>query len=100
MAKDNIIQFPSKMPTFEQKTTKLQNRLDEIEKENVFMRADIDYLTKAIGKNLDEATDILKEFAILNGEQVADMAVEFENEWGDDFEFTPDFEIKDNPEED
>ena len=88
------------MPTFEQKTTKLQNRLDEIEKENVFMRADIDYLTKAIGKNLDEATDILKEFAILNGEQVAEMAVEFENEWGDDFEFTPDFEIKDNPEED
>ena len=56
------------MPSFEQQTTKLQNRLDEIEKENEFMRADIDYLTKAIGKNLDEATDILKEFAILNGE--------------------------------
>ena len=29
--------------------------------------------------------------------QVSNMVVEFENEWGDDFEFTPDFEIKDNP---
>jgi DNA-directed RNA polymerase subunit F len=39
--------------------------------------------------NIDESVEILKKFAIINGENTPIM-----NEWGDDFEFTPDFEIK------
>ena len=49
----------------------------------------------------DELIEIFKQLAIINGEAgVYEPIVEFENEWGDDFEFTPDFNIDDNPEED
>ena len=45
--------------------------------------------------------DILKQFAIMNGENFFSAGekpvMDFENEWGDDFEFTPDFDIPDKP---
>ena len=94
MAKDNVIPFPNMQKR--SKTDKariLQLRLDEIETENGYMEKDIEYLQSALKKNLDEAENILKEFAIINGET---PVMDFVNEWGDDFEFTPDFDIPDN----
>lgn len=92
MAKDNVIPFPNMQKHSRvEKARVLQLRLDEIETENGYMETDIAYLQSALKKNLDEAEDILKEFAIINGENTPVM-----NEWGDDFEFTPDFDIPDN----
>ena len=65
------------------------------------MEDDIAYLKAGIEKNHDEAENILKEFAIINGENFFSAGetpvMDFENEWGDDFEFTPDFDIPDSP---
>jgi len=92
MAKDNVIPFPNMQKHSKvEKARVLQLRLDEIETENSYMETDIAYLQSALKKNLDEAENILKEFAIINGENTPVM-----NEWGDDFEFTPDFDIPDN----
>jgi hypothetical protein len=49
--------------------------------------------------HVDELADILKKLAIMNGEALVLTFVEFENEWGEDFECTPEFNL-DNPEED
>jgi len=94
MAKDNVIPFPNMQKhSRTEKARILQIRLDEIETENSYMEKDIEYLQSALKKNLDEAENILKEFAIINGET---PVMDFVNEWGDDFEFTPDFDIPDN----
>lgn len=94
MAKDNVIPFPNMQKHSRvEKARVLQLRLDEIETENGYMETDIAYLQSALKKNLDEAENILKEFAIINGET---PVMDFVNEWGDDFEFTPDFDIPDN----
>ena len=101
MAKDNIIQFPlnKKPASVEARIRTYQTRIDEIEVENSYMRDDIAYLRGALEKNKQELINILKEVAIINGEIGAhEPVVEFENEWGDDFEFTPDFNL-DNPED-
>ena len=103
MAKDNIIEFPlNRMPSLAARVSGYQRRIDEIEVENQYMIDDMAYLQRGLDKNKDELVSILKELAIINGEAgVHEPMVEFENEWGDDFEFIPDFEIKDdNPEED
>tara|TARA_R110001592_G_scaffold231489_1_gene488636 strand:- start:107 stop:421 length:315 start_codon:yes stop_codon:yes gene_type:complete len=104
MSKDNIIQFPTQKPalTKEQEADIFRHRIDEIEIENQYMKDDIAYLENAVRKNTDELSEILKQLAIMNGIAAGEYepVIEFENEWGDDFEFTPDFEIKDNPEED
>jgi hypothetical protein len=102
MAKDNVIQFPNMQKYSKvEKARILQARLDEIENENVYMEKDIEYLQSALKKNLDEAENILKEFAIINGENFFSAGetpvMDFVNEWGDDFEFTPDFDISDSP---
>ena len=102
MAKDNVIQFPNmKHESTKLKARVLQARLDEIEIENKYMEDDIAYLKAGIEKNHDEAENILKEFAIINGENFFSAGetpvMDFENEWGDDFEFTPDFDIPDSP---
>ena len=64
-------------------------------------RDDIAYLKASLIKNKEEAQNILKEFALINGENFFSAGEEpvigFENEWGDDFEFTPDFDIPDKP---
>ncbi len=102
MAKDNIIQFPNKKKQSEkQKVRMMQARIDEIDVENRYIEEDIAYLKKSLEKNHLEAEEILKQFAIMNGENffsAGDKPVmDFENEWGDDFEFTPDFDIPDVP---
>ena len=97
MAKDNVIPFPNlKAQTNKEKARMLQMRLDEIDIENRYINEDINYLQASLKKNHDEAEAILKIFAMMNGET---PVMDFENEWGDDFEFTPDFDI-DDPEED
>ena len=102
MAKDNIIQFPNKKEqSLKQKVRMMQARIDEIDVENKYIEDDIAYLKESLRKNHQEAENILKEFAIINGENffsAGDKPVmDLENEWGDDFEFTPDFDIPDKP---
>lgn len=102
MAKDNIINFPNKKKQNKvQKARILQMRLEEIEVENRYIEDDIAYLKASLIKNKEEAQNILKEFALINGENFFSAGEEpvigFENEWGDDFEFTPDFDIPDKP---
>lgn len=102
MAKDNIIHFPNKKKQNKvQKARVLQMRLEEIEVENRYIEDDIAYLKASLIKNKEEAQNILKEFALINGENFfsagEEPVVGFENEWGDDFEFTPDFDIPDKP---
>lgn len=89
-----IIQFPSKITPLKVKAEMHRNRIDELEIENQYISDDIDYLTAALKKNREELAEVLKQLAIMNGEAGVHQA-DFENEWGDDFEFTPDFEIKD-----
>ena len=103
MAKDNIIQFPNKKgQSQKQKVRMMQARIDEIDIENRYIEEDIAYLKKSLAKNHEEAEDILKQFAIMNGENFFSAGekpvMDFENEWGDDFEFTPDFDIPDKTE--
>jgi len=96
----NIIKFPTKTISMKARISTYQNRIDEIEVENQYMIGDMAYLQNALAKNKEEIANILKELAIINGEAgVYESQADFENEWGDDFEFTPDFEI-DDPEED
>ena len=102
MAKDNIIQFPNKKEQSQkQKVRMMQARIDEIDIENKYIEDDIAYLKNSLAKNHEEAESILKEFAIMNGENFFSAGekpvMDFENEWGDDFEFTPDFDIPDKP---
>ena len=102
MAKDNIIQFPNKKKQSQkEKVRMMQARIDEIDIENRYIEEDIAYLKKSLAKNHEEAEDILKQFAIMNGENFFSAGekpvMDFENEWGDDFEFTPDFDIPDKP---
>jgi len=102
MAKDNVIQFPNKKEQSQkQKVRMMQARIDEIDIENKYIEDDIAYLKKSLEKNHQEAEDILKSFAIMNGENFFSAGetpvMDFENEWGDDFEFTPDFDIPDKP---
>ena len=100
MAKDNVIKFPTKSISMKARISTYQNRMDEIEIENQYMVDDIAYLGRALKKNKEEMAKILKEMAVINGEAgVYDPQAHFENEWGDYFEFTHDFEI-DDPEED
>lgn len=93
-----IIQFPIKLTPTKVRAEMLRNRIDELEIENQYIDDDISYLTSALKKNREELAETLKKLAIMNGE--AGVHESFENEWGDDFEFTPDFNIDDNPEED
>lgn len=102
MAKDNIIQFPNKKEqSLKQKVKMMQARIDEIDIENKYIEDDIAYLKRSLAKNHEEAENILKEFAIINGENFFSAGekpvMDFENEWGDDFEFTPDFDLPDKP---
>ena len=102
MAKDNIIQFPNKKEQSQkQKVRMMQARIDEIDIENKYIEDDIAYLKNSLAKNHEEAESILKEFAIMNGENFFSAGekpvMDFENEWGDDFEFTPDFDLPDEP---
>ena len=68
MAKDNIIQFPTKhKQTAREKIDILERRVSEIQMENDIMRADIEYLHDAIKTNVGELHEILKELSVLAG---------------------------------
>lgn len=98
MAKDNVIPFPNKKEQNQKEKAKmLQMRLDEIDIENRYIEEDIKYLESSLKKNHGEAESILTQFAIMNGINQDSPVMDFENEWGDDFEFTPDFDIPDKP---
>ena len=94
-----IIKFPNiKDENTQKKGEILQARLEEIEVENKYMHDDIEYLSNALKRNIEEASNILKEFALINGLAKEEGMMEFTNEWGDDFEFTPEFDTPDKVE--
>ena len=68
MAKDNIIQFPTKHKQSSKVMIDIyEKRIAEIEVENDMMRSDIEYRSGAINKNVSELQDILKELSKLAG---------------------------------
>ena len=74
-----IIQFPTNhKPSSKAKLQMLEARVHEIELENDMMRADMDYLSGAINKNVSELQDILKEMSLLAG--LEKPIVEFKGE--------------------
>ena len=99
MAKDNVIPFPNKKAQNQkEKARMLQMRLDEIDIENRYIEEDIKYLESSLKKNHEEAENILTQFAIMNGINQDSPVMDFTNEWGDDCEFTPEFDIPDRDE--
>ena len=63
-----LIKFPIQKELDKQlEYERLQNRLSEIEVENKYISDDMDYLKTALENNKEEASDILKGFAIING---------------------------------
>ena len=79
VAKDNIIQFPTKhKQSTKAKIDMMERRISEIEIENDMMRSDIEYLSGAINKNVSELQDILKDMSILAG--LEKPIVEFKGE--------------------
>ena len=106
MAKDNIIQFPTKhKPSSKARLQMLEARIAEIEIENDMMRSDMDYLSGAINKNVSELQDILKERSLLaclekpivefKGEgNLEDMEIEFNFDQLNDLINNPDDEDK------
>ena len=99
---NNVVKFP-KSPNVEQRIEMKQHRLRELETENGYINADIEHLTKAHASNLKEYGDLVKELAALwklVAPEEQNVEIEFTNEWGDDFEFIPDFDIDFDPKED
>ena len=79
MAKDNIIQFPTKHKISNKaKIDTYERRVAEIEMENDIIRSDIEYLHGAMDKNVSELQDILKELSLLAG--LEKPIVEFKGE--------------------
>ena len=75
MAKDNIIQFPTRhKQTVKEKVDILERRVAEIQMENDIMRSDIEYLHDAIKTNIGELHEILKEISVLAGLEKYDNA--------------------------
>ena len=100
MAKDSgkVIQFPNSMAK-EDRIRMREARLEELEFENAFLHNDKNTIAKKISSNVKEIKELLKELAVLSGFE-DEQEIGFTNEWGDDFEFIPDFDINFNPEED
>ena len=93
MPKDNIIQFPktSIVHSRETKVHILEERVNELEVENEFVRKDIDYLQGALETNIRELQDCLKELSVMHGQNLEDIVIEFKSEFGDfDIDFEPD----------
>tara|TARA_B100000902_G_scaffold314906_1_gene305815 strand:- start:740 stop:1072 length:333 start_codon:yes stop_codon:yes gene_type:complete len=96
MAKDNIIQFPTKhKQSSKTKIDMYERRVAEIEMENDIIRSDIEYLHGAMDKNVSELQDILKELSLLAG--LEKPIVEFKGEGRlEDFEVEFNFSQLDN----
>ena len=99
--KDNVIQFPTNhQPSSKAKIEIMEARVSEIEFENDMMRADMDYLSGAINKNVSELQDILKELSILAGLEKPIMEFKGEGELGDmeiEFNFSQLDDLLNNP---
>lgn len=104
MAKDNIIQFPTRhKPSSKAKIQIMEARIAEIELENDMMRSDIEYLSGAINKNVSELQDILKEMSILAGLEKPLMEFKGEGKLEDmeiEFNFSQLDDLLNNPEDD
>ena len=96
MAKDNIIQFPTKhKQSSKTKIDMYERRVAEIEMENDIIRSDIEYLHGAMDNNVSELQDILKELSLLAG--LEKPIVEFKGEGRlEDFEVEFNFSQLDN----
>ena len=92
-----VIPFPNSIAK-EDRIRMREARLEELELENAFLHQDKNTLDKQISTNTKEIKELLEELAILCGFE-DEQEIGFTNEWGDDFEFIPDFDIN-NPEED
>jgi len=86
MAKDNVIQFPKSIEKDKRLKMK-QARVEEIQRENDWLSADIEHFQKTLEGNINELQDLLKELAELyNLELPHELTDEFS------FEFDPDEE--------
>ena len=94
-----VIQFPN-MPSDGARIQRLEARLHELKTENTWVKADMENLSGLLEGNIREMQVILKDLAMLHKLEPALEDIEFTNEWGDDFEFVPDFNLDDNPEDD
>ncbi len=92
-----VIPFPN-MPSDKARIERLEARLNELETENTWLKTDMEHLSEVLEGNIREMQSILKDLAKLHKLE-DEPIVEFTNEWGDDFEFTPDFNL-DDPEDD
>ena len=93
-----VIQFPN-MPSDRARIERLEARLHELETENTWVKADMENLSGLLEGNIREMQVILRDLAKLHKLE-PEPEIEFTNEWGDDFEFVPDFNLDDNPEDD
>ena len=92
-----VIPFPN-MPSDQARIERLEARLNELETENTWLKTDMEHLSGVLEGNIREMQSILRDLAKLHKLE-DEPIVEFTNEWGDDFEFTPDFNL-DDPEDD
>ena len=86
------------MPSDKARIERLEARLNELETENIWLKTDMEHLSGVLEGNIREMQSILKDLAKLHKLE-DEPIVEFTNEWGDDFELTPDFNL-DDPEDD
>ena len=91
-----VIQFPN-MPSDGARIERREARLHELETENTWVKADMENLSGLLEGNIREMQVILRDLAKLHKLE-PEPEIEFTNEWGDDFEFVPDFNL-DNPED-
>jgi hypothetical protein len=77
----DIIQFPNRRKQSQiEKLRMMQDRLAELSVENQYITDDIEYLQNALEGNGAEASDILKDFAIISGSKEPIIDLTLENE--------------------
>ena len=77
----DIIQFPNRRKQSQiEKLRMMQDRLAELSVENQYITDDIEYLQNALEANGAEASDILKDFAIISGSKEPIIDLTLENE--------------------
>jgi hypothetical protein len=77
----DLIQFPNRRKQSQiEKLRMMQDRLAELSVENQYITDDIEYLQNALEANGAEASDILKDFAIISGSKEPIIDLTLENE--------------------
>jgi len=85
MSKDNIIQFPTThKPSRKTKVDILNNRLKELQVENDYLQADMDYLADTVDGNIEEMQIILKELEKLHLATLKQSVTELKDDFGVD----------------